>query len=205
MKRIEAALHRAGGWTEAAAAAAENAAGRFTARAEDAGLVDVAYGFLDTPFGRYLGAMTPRGLVMLSFHPDPLDEVLGELSRRVSPRVLEAPGRLDDLRRELDEYFEGRRNTFEIPLDWQLTGGFMQRVLRATAKIPYGGVATYRDVATRAGNARAVRAAGNALGANPIPIVVPCHRVVRTGGSVGNYGGGPEMKRALLKLEGALL
>ncbi len=201
MKRIEEALRRAGGWTEAAGAAA----GRFTARAEDARLVDVGYGFLDTPFGRFLGAVTPRGLVMLSFHPDPLDDVLGELSRRVSPRVLEAPAKLDDLRRELDEYFEGRRRVFDLPLDWRLTSGFMQRVLRATAKIPYGGVATYREMATRAGNARAVRAAGNALGANPIPIVVPCHRVVRTGGSVGNYGGGPEMKRALLKIEGALL
>ena len=204
MKSIEQALRRAGG-SDSSGRESKDAARRFTERAEKAHLIDVAYGFVDTPFGRYLGAVTPRGLVMLSFHPEPLDEVLGELSRRVSPRVLEAPGRLDELRRELDEYFAGRRNTFEIPVDWRLTGGFMQRVLRATAKIPYGGVATYRDVATRAGNARAVRAAGNALGANPIPIVVPCHRVVRTGGSVGNYGGGPEMKRALLKLEGALL
>jgi methylated-DNA-[protein]-cysteine S-methyltransferase len=203
MKKIEQAL-RGGGSSDAAATAAESAARRFTARAEDARLLDVAYGFVDTPFGRYLAATTPRGLVMLSFHEE-FDEVLEELSRRVSPRVLEAPAKLDELRRELDEYFEGRRRRFELPLDWQLTRGFMQRVLRATAKIPYGGVATYRDVATRAGNARAVRAAGNALGANPIPIVVPCHRVVRTGGNVGNYGGGPEMKRALLQLEGALL
>ena len=203
MKSIEQALRGAG--PREAEPAAEDAAGRFSARAEEARLLDVAYGFIDTPFGRYLGAVTPKGLVILSFHPEPLDEVLGELSRKVSPRVLEAPGKLDELRRELDEYFEGRREDFDIPLDWRLIGGFMQRVLRATAKIPYGGVATYRDVAKRAGNARAVRAAGNALGANPIPIVVPCHRVVRTGGSVGNYGGGPEMKRALLKLEGALL
>ncbi len=204
MKSIEQALRGVGGSSDSAARQAKKAAGRFGARAEDARLVDVAYGFVDTPFGRYLAATTPRGLVTLSFHTE-YDEVLDELSRRISPRVLEAPGKLDELRRELDEYFEGRRHDFDIPLDWRLTGGFMQRVLRATAKIPYGGVATYRDVATRAGNPRAVRAAGNALGANPIPIVVPCHRVVRTGGSVGNYGGGPEMKKALLQLEGALL
>ena len=204
MKSIEEALRRGagtGGWTESAANAA---AKTFGGGAEDAHLLDVAYGFVDTPFGRYLAATTPQGLVTLSFHTE-YDQVLGELSRRISPRVLEAPAKLDELRRELDEYFDGRRHDFDIPLDWRLTGGFMQRVLRATAKIPYGGVATYRDVARRAGNPRAVRAAGNALGANPIPIVVPCHRVVRTGGAVGNYGGGPDMKRALLKLEGALL
>ena len=200
MKSIEQALRRGGGGKDSSARAAE----RFGAYADDAHLLDVAYGYVDTPFGRYLAATTPRGLVMLSFDAD-YDEVLEELSRRVSPRVLEAPGKLDDLRRELDEYFDGRRHDFDIPLDWQLSSGFMQKVLRATAKIPYGGVATYREVATRAGNPRAMRAAGNALGANPIPIVVPCHRVVRTGGSVGNYGGGPDMKRALLQLEGAIL
>ncbi|MFY9588194.1 MAG: methylated-DNA--[protein]-cysteine S-methyltransferase [Actinomycetota bacterium] len=201
MKSIEQALR---GGAHDAARAAETAAERFGSRADEARLLDVAYGYVDTPFGRYLAATTPRGLVMLSFDAD-YDEVLEELSRRVSPRVLEAPGKLDELRRELDEYFEGDRHDFDIPLDWQLSSGFMQKVLRATAKIPYGGVATYREVATRAGNPRAMRAAGNALGANPIPIVVPCHRVVRTGGSVGNYGGGPDMKRALLQLEGAIL
>jgi methylated-DNA-[protein]-cysteine S-methyltransferase len=201
MKSIEQALR---GGSRVAGRAAEEAAGRFGPRADDAKLLDVAYGYVDTPFGRYLAATTPRGLVMLSFDADD-DEALEELSRRVSPRVLEAPGKLDELRRELDEYFEGERHDFDIPLDWQLTSGFMQKVLRATAKIPYGAVATYREMATRAGNPRAVRAAGNALGANPIPIVVPCHRVVRTGGSVGNYGGGPDMKRALLQLEGVIL
>ena len=200
MKSMERALRGVGGRSEDAARAAE----RFGARAENAHLLDVGYGFVDTPFGRYLAAVTPRGLVTLSFETA-YDEVLDDLSRRVSPRVLETPAKLDELRRELDEYFEGERHDFDIPLDWQLTSGFMQRVLRATAKIPYGGVATYRQMASRAGNPRAVRAAGNALGANPIPIVVPCHRVVRTGGAVGNYGGGPDMKRALLRLEGALL
>ena len=202
MKSIEQALHRAG--SREAAGAAARAAERFGARAEDARLVDVGYGFVDTPFGRYLAAATAKGLVTLSFESD-YDEVLEQLSRKISPRVLEAPAKLDEVRRELDEYFEGDRHDFDIPLDWQLSSGFMQRVLRATAKIPYGGVATYRDVATRAGNPKAMRAAGNALGANPIPIIVPCHRVVRTGGAVGNYGGGPDMKRALLQLEGALL
>jgi len=184
--------------------AAAEAAGRLATRAVAEKLVDVAYAFVDTPFGRFLAASTSRGLIRLAFHPEPVDEVLAQLAARVSPRVLEAPSELDEIRRELDEYFDGRRRTFDLPLDWRLTRGFSERVLRATARIPYGGVSTYRDVAARAGNPRAMRAAGNALGSNPIPIVVPCHRVVRTGGDVGNYGGGPEMKRALLRLEGAL-
>jgi methylated-DNA-[protein]-cysteine S-methyltransferase len=118
--------------------------------------------------------------------------------------VLEAPARLDDVRRELDEYFSGRRTSFDVPLDWSLSSGFTRRVLRATARVPYGEVSTYRAMATRAGNSKAVRAAGNALGANPIPIVVPCHRILRTGGSLGGYGGGLERKEFLLRLEGAL-
>jgi methylated-DNA-[protein]-cysteine S-methyltransferase len=118
--------------------------------------------------------------------------------------VLEAPSRLDAVRRELDEYFSGRRLEFDLPIDWSLTAGFTQRVLRATARIPYGSVSTYREMASAAGNARAVRAAGNALGANPIPIVVPCHRILRTGGALGGYGGGLPRKEFLLRLEGAL-
>jgi methylated-DNA-[protein]-cysteine S-methyltransferase len=200
MKNIERALRGTGVTDRAAAEAAK----RFAARAVAEGLVDVAYTFTDSPFGRFLLASTPRGLVKLEFRPEPVEEILEELSRRVSPRVLEAPSGFDDVRRELDEYFAGRRRSFDVPLDWRLTRGFSERVLRATARIPYGGVSTYRDVAARAGNPRAMRAAGNALGSNPLPIVVPCHRVVRTGGDVGNYGGGPEMKRALLELEGAL-
>jgi methylated-DNA-[protein]-cysteine S-methyltransferase len=200
MKEIERVLRGVTDVDRAAAAAAE----RFAEVARADGLVDVAYGFTDSPFGRFLLASTPRGLVRLEFHPDPVEEVLEELARRVSPRVLEVPHEFDEVRRELDQYFEGRRRDFDIPLDWRLSRGFSERVLRATAKIPYGGVSTYRDVAARAGNPRAMRAAGNALGSNPLPIVVPCHRVVRTGGDVGNYGGGPAMKRALLQLEGAL-
>ncbi|HET6848181.1 MAG TPA: methylated-DNA--[protein]-cysteine S-methyltransferase [Gaiellales bacterium] len=175
---------------------------RLIGRAEAEGLVDVAYAETDTPVGRLLVAATPRGLVRVSFHGEAHDEVLGELAERLSPRVLEAPSRLDEVRRELDEYFEGRRHEFHLPLDWSLTGSpFRRAVLERTAKIPYGGTASYRDVASAAGNERAVRAAGTALGANPIPIVVPCHRVLRTGGALGGYGGGLEAKRFLLDLE----
>ncbi len=164
--------------------------------------MDVAYAEADTPVGRLLVAATPRGLVRVSFHGEAHDAVLGELAERLSPRVLEAPSRLDEVRRELDEYFDGRRHEFEVPLDWSLMGSpFRRRVLERTARIPYGATASYREVASAAGNERAVRAAGTALGANPIPIVVPCHRVLRTGGGLGGYGGGLEAKRFLLDLE----
>jgi methylated-DNA-[protein]-cysteine S-methyltransferase len=178
---------------------------RFAARADDEGLIDVAYTVEDSPVGPLLLASTKRGLVELGFDGDErLDLYLTTLSAKLSPRVLEAPARLDPVRRELDEYFSGKRQDFDVPLDWTLTHGFTQRILRATAKVPYGQVSTYRQMATKAGNAKAVRAAGNALGANPIPIVVPCHRILRTGGSLGGYGGGPERKEFLLRLEGFL-
>ena len=202
MKSIEKALRDAA--PDRAGEASARAARGLVAIAAAERLVDVAYGFVDSPFGRYLVAATPRGLVRLAFQREPVDVVLDELARRVSPRVLEAPERIDEIRRELEEYFAGERRRFDLPLDWRLTRGFSQRVLRATARIPYGGVSTYGEVATKAGSPRAMRAAGNALGSNPIPIVVPCHRVLRTGGDVGGYGGGPDMKRALLRLEGAL-
>jgi methylated-DNA-[protein]-cysteine S-methyltransferase len=131
-------------------------------------------------------------------------DVLDDLARRVSPRVVRAPRRLDDARRELDDYFAGRRLGFDLPIDWSLTRGFAGEVLRQTARIPFGGTSTYAEVAARAGSPRAVRAAGNALGANPIPVVVPCHRVLRTGGALGGYTGGVERKQFLLRLEGAL-
>ena len=161
----------------------------------------MAYAVVATPVGDLVAAATPRGLVLLGYEDGRLDERLELLARRVSPRVLEAPARLDAPRRQLDEYFEGRRRDFELPIDWVLVRGFGREVLRATARIPYGQVATYRDVATEAGSPRAVRAAGNALGANPMPIVVPCHRVVRTGGGLGGYTGGLERKERLLALE----
>ena len=134
----------------------------------------------------------------------PEEEVIEDLARRISPRVLEAPARLDPVRRELDEYFEGRRTGFDVPIDWSLTRGFTRGVLSATARIPYGELGTYASVAGAAGSPRAVRAAGNALGANPMPVVVPCHRVVRTGGALGGYTGGVERKEFLLRLEGRL-
>ncbi|MGH2793937.1 MAG: methylated-DNA--[protein]-cysteine S-methyltransferase [Actinomycetota bacterium] len=184
---------------------AARAASSVVRRARDAGLLDVGYGYTDTPFGRMLVAVTPKGLVRVAMRTESPDEVLQELSDRLSPRVLEAPIAVDAVRRELDEYFEGKRQVFDLPLDWALSSGFREKVLRATARIPYGGVSSYREMATRAGNARASRAAGSALATNPIPIVVPCHRVLRTGGHLGGYGGGLPMKEALLKMEGVRL
>lgn len=171
-------------------------------RAREEGLLDVAYAQIDSPLGPLTVAVTPRGLVRVAYPDRPLDDVLGRLAEVVSPRILEAPERLDPVRRELEEYFDGRRRSFEIPIDWALTRGFFRRVLQATAKIGYGEVATYAELAARAGSARAVRATGNGLGSNPMPVVVPCHRVVRTGGGLGGYTGGLERKRFLLGLEG---
>lgn len=177
---------------------------RLAERAADEGLLDIAYATVDSPLGRLTVAATPRGLVRLALPNHDPDDVLAELCEEVSPRLLEAPGRLDEARRELDDYFEGRRREFELELDWRLTRGFFRRVLRHTAGIPYGETATYAEMAELAGSPRAHRAAGSALAANPIPLVVPCHRVVRSGGAIGNYGGGPEVKERLLRLEGAL-
>jgi methylated-DNA-[protein]-cysteine S-methyltransferase len=180
------------------------------ARAERDGLIDVAYATVDSPFGKLLVARTDRGVVRLKL-PGGRDgqisdeETLEALATQVSPRILEAPGRLDKERRELEEYFDGKRDHFDVPVDWAMTSpGFRSRALHAVARIPYGKVKTYAEIAKSAGNPRAFRAAGTACGHNPIPVIVPCHRVVQSGGGVGNYGGGPEMKRALLDLEGAL-
>jgi len=177
---------------------------RLAARAAEEGLLDVAYATADSPFGPLLLATTPRGLVKVSFPIFDTDETLADLAARISPRMIEAPAQLDEVRRQLDLYFEGKRTEFDLPLDWQLSKDFRQRVLRAIDRIPYGQTRSYREVATSAGNERAVRAAGSACGSNPIPIVVPCHRVLRSGGALGGYGGGLPMKRALLQLEGVL-
>jgi methylated-DNA-[protein]-cysteine S-methyltransferase len=175
-------------------------------RAADEGLLDVAYTSLDSPLGPLVVAATPKGLVRVSYSEfRGEDDVLEDLARRVSPRVLEAPEKLDPVRRELDEYFEGRREKFDIPIDWSYLAGFTREVLRATAAIEFGEVSTYAGVAEAAGSPRAVRAAGNALGANPMPVIVPCHRVLRTGGALGGYTGGIERKEFLLRLEGMLL
>jgi methylated-DNA-[protein]-cysteine S-methyltransferase len=168
-----------------------------------AGLLDVAYAKLDSPLGTLLLATTPAGLVRLAYVDfESEDAVLDDVATRISPRVLAAPRRLDEPRRELDEYFSGRRRRFDLALDWRLMEGFARRVLQATAEIPYGSVSSYRDVAAMAGSPRGSRAAGNALGSNPLPIVVPCHRVLRSGGAIGGYTGGLERKRTLLAIEG---
>jgi methylated-DNA-[protein]-cysteine S-methyltransferase len=185
----------------------ETAVRRATERALREGLVDVAYARVDSPLGPLVAAGTERGLLRIAYEDfaGGLDEVLDHLAHRVSPRIVEAPARLDAVRRELDEYFGGDRRDFDVPIDWSLTTGFTQRVLRATAAIPFGSVSSYAGVAADAGSPRATRAAGNALGSNPIPIVVPCHRVLRSGGRLGGYTGGLEKKETLLRLEGVLI
>ena len=175
---------------------------RLTDSANDEGLLDVAYVMSDSPFGPLLLAATPKGLVKLSLPGHDPDEALEDLATRISPRVLEAPARLDAARRELDLYFDGKLTEFDLPLDWQLSRDFRRRALRAIDRIPYGKTRSYTEIARSAGNERAVRAAGSACGSNPIPIVVPCHRVLRTSGALGGYGGGLPMKEALLELEG---
>ncbi|HET9593350.1 MAG TPA: methylated-DNA--[protein]-cysteine S-methyltransferase [Solirubrobacterales bacterium] len=182
----------------------DTAIDRFTARAAEEGMLDVAYASADSPFGPLLLAKTKRGLVRVGLPNQDSEELLVDLAERVSPRVLEAPQELDEVRRELDLYFEGKLDSFDLPLDWRLSGGFRQRVLRAINRIPYGQTRSYTEMARKAGNERAVRAAGTACGSNPIPLVVPCHRVLRTGGALGGYGGGLPMKEALLQLEGVL-
>jgi methylated-DNA-[protein]-cysteine S-methyltransferase len=169
-----------------------------------AGLLDVAYVTFDSPVGSLLLAGTTRGLVRLAYldSADQEDAALEQLAAKVSPRILAAPARLDQPRRELDEYFAGGRDRFDVPIDWSLTRGFGRRVLQATARIPFGSSSTYQRVAAQAGSPRGYRAAGNALGANPIPIVVPCHRVLHSTGGLGGYTGGLERKRLLLAIEG---
>jgi len=177
---------------------------RLAERAAAEGLLDVAYAMADSPFGQLLLASTPRGLVRVGLPNQDADALLVDLATRVSPRVLEAPGQLDEARRELDLYFDGRLERFRLPLDWRLSDGFQLAVQRRIARIPFGQTRTYTEMARSAGNERAVRAAGTACGRNPIPLVVPCHRVLRTGGALGGYGGGLPMKEGLLRLEGVL-
>jgi methylated-DNA-[protein]-cysteine S-methyltransferase len=184
-------------------AEAAAAARRFAASAP----ADVHYALVDSPIGTLVAAATPRGLATLSYEDfdGGVDAVLDSLASKLSPRMLEAPARLDDVRRELDEYFAGRRRDFDLPIDWVLASAFSRRVLAATAEIPFGQVSTYGAVAAQAGNAKASRAAGRALGANPIPIVVPCHRVIGAGGRLTGYTGGLHRKVALLEIEGVVL
>lgn len=177
----------------------------FLKRAEKEGLIDVAYTTLDTPIGRLGVATTDAGLVKVALNA--LEEdFLEELADNVSPRIIEHPKKLDPVRKQLDEYFEGRRTTFSMQIDWQLSHGFRRMVLETLfSQVRFGEVVSYGELALRVGHPRASRAVGTAMATNPVPIVVPCHRVLRSGGNIGNYGGGVEMKRRLLTHEGSLL
>jgi methylated-DNA-[protein]-cysteine S-methyltransferase len=167
------------------------------------GILDVAYRTVDTPVGPLLVAATSEGLVRVVYPNQGHDAALAQLAALVSPRILNAPARLDPVARQLDEYFAHRRRVFDVPLDLRLSKGFRRAVLTHLRQIPYGLTESYSQVATAAGSPRAVRAVGSACATNPVPIVVPCHRVVRSDGSFGGYAGGPDAKRALLTLESA--
>jgi methylated-DNA-[protein]-cysteine S-methyltransferase len=197
MSELERTLKLRGDLSRDAAAAADG----FAQTAAESGALDVAYTTVDSPFGPLLLAASTRGLLRLAYPDEPVEALVAELAEEVSPRILEAPSRLDPLRRQLEEYFAGSRRSFEFPIDWRLVHGFGRDVLRVTAHIPYGKVSTYGDVAVQTGRPKASRAVGNALGANPMPIVIPCHRVVRTGGGLGGYTGGIHRKERLLQLE----
>ena len=180
-------------------------AARTTARAADEGVATIAYALIDGPAGRLVAAATSRGLLRLAYEIENggVDEVLDQIAAKLSPSIVEAPAQLDGVRRELDEYFEGRRRVFELAIDWRLArSAFTRRVLEAAIAIPYGTTSTYRAVAGAAGSPRAFRAAGSALGSNPLPIVVPCHRVLASTGGLGGYTGGLDRKRLLLGIEG---
>jgi methylated-DNA-[protein]-cysteine S-methyltransferase len=180
-------------------------AARTAARAAERGLADVAYATVESPLGRLVAVATRRGLARLAYElpNDGLDTILERVAVLLSPRIVEAPAQLEEVRRELDEYFAGRRERFDVALDWSLVSGrFGRRVLEQTARIPFGATRSYREIAERSGSPAAFRAAGNALGANPIPIIVPCHRVLASGGGLGGYTGGLAAKRRLLAIEG---
>ncbi|MEE6280931.1 methylated-DNA--[protein]-cysteine S-methyltransferase [Georgenia sunbinii] len=176
---------------------------RLAASAEQEGMLDVGYRTVDSPIGPLLLAATATGLVRVAFESEGFDQVLESLAARISPRVLEAPSRLDAVARELEEYFAGARHAFDVPLDHALSAGFRQTVQRYLPGIGYGHTRTYKEVAKLVGNPGAVRAVGTACATNPLPVVVPCHRVLRTDGSLGGYLGGLDAKRALLTLERA--
>lgn len=174
---------------------------RLVQQADDAGLVEIAYRTLDTPVGPLLLAATAQGLVRVAFEREGFDAVLSALATRVSPRMLEAPGRLDEAAAELEEYFTGTRRRFDLPLDRALSTGFREKVQRVLPQIDYGSTRSYQEIAELVGSPRAVRAVGTACATNPLPIVVPCHRVLRTDGALGGYIGGLDAKTALLTLE----
>lgn len=176
---------------------------RLEQEAEQAELVDVAYTVVDSPLGRLLLAATEKGLVRVAYAAEDHDRVLDTLGARLSPRILHAPRRLDDAARELDEYFARRRRQFDLPLDLSLSRGFRRTVQRHLPEIGYGQTRSYRQIAELVGNPKAVRAVGTACATNPLPVVIPCHRVLRSDGGLGGYIGGLRAKTALLELEAA--
>jgi methylated-DNA-[protein]-cysteine S-methyltransferase len=176
---------------------------RLAAAAERDSTLDIAYRTIDSPVGPLLLAATGRGLIRVAYATEDHDAVLQTLADRVSPRILRAPARLDAAARELEEYFAGRRQAFDVPLDWSLSAGFRRTVLGHLPEIGYGRTASYGAVAKLAGRPRAFRAVGSACATNPLPVIVPCHRVVRSDGAMGGYLGGPDAKRVLLTLEAA--
>lgn len=200
--RIEHQLRSAVPPADAAWAAVRE---RFAARAARDGLVDVSFEDHETPLGRIRLSATATGVVYVALPIEDADAVVERLAARISTRILRSGTPvLTEARRELDEYFDGRREAFEVPLDWTLSTAFRREVLRATARIPFGTTSSYREVATRAGSPKAVRAAGTALANNPLPLLVPCHRVLRTDGALGQYRGGTAAKAQLLELERAI-
>jgi methylated-DNA-[protein]-cysteine S-methyltransferase len=176
---------------------------RLAAAAQRDGTLDVAYRTIDSPVGPLLLAATEAGLVRVAYASEDHEAVLQALADRISPRVLNAPARLDTAARELDEYFTGRRRAFDLPLDWRLSSGFRHAVLSRLPEIGYGQTASYAAIAALAGHPKAVRAAATACATNPLPVVVPCHRVIYSDGRMGRYLGGPEAKSTLLTLEAA--
>jgi methylated-DNA-[protein]-cysteine S-methyltransferase len=177
---------------------------RLAVQAQDDGALDLAYRTVDSPVGSLLLAATSLGLVRVAFDSEDHDSVLQSLADRISPRILRSPSRLDPVAGQLDAYFAGRLHSFDVPLDWRLSKGFRLTVLNHLATdVGYGNTATYAALATMAGSPKAIRAVGSACATNPIPVVVPCHRILRSDGSMGGYRGGPDAKRALLTLEAA--
>ncbi len=177
---------------------------RFRDAAAQTGLLDAAYDIVESPVGPLLVAASGRGLLRVSFDPEP-DRELEYLGRLAGPRVLRAPKAVDNVRRELDEYFDRRRNTFDLTLDLRNLTPFSVRVLGELARVPYGETATYGELAARAGKPGAARAVGTIMNRNPVPIVLPCHRIVGSTGALVGYGGGLERKEHLLRLEGAMM
>jgi methylated-DNA-[protein]-cysteine S-methyltransferase len=174
---------------------------RLAAQADEDGLLDVAYRTLDTPVGTLLLAATSSGLVRIAYEREDLDAVLRSLAGKISPRILETPRRLDEVARQLEEYFDGRRTSFDLPIDLRLSVGFRRSVLSYLPTIGYGETASYQSVAVAVRNPKAVRAVGTACATNPLPLVIPCHRVIRSDGQLGAYLGGPETKHQLLDME----